>query len=147
VTGNIDPWRLVAAEMATAEFTTRDAGKVRGTAVAADGSLFQGERVSINGSTDLSNVIVGNSGARVYSISLDRSLIPGVFYALSIEGQGPSGLGAGSMYVFIEDEGGFTDSKMSGPANTTPSPSTTTHEGRYQAHQLVGHRHGPPPTG
>lgn len=107
-----DVWRLVAAEMATTEFTTRDAGKVTGTAVAADGSLFQGERVSINGSADLSKVMVGNSGARVYSISLDRSLIPGVFYTLSIEGQGPWGLGAGSMFVFIEDEGGFTEYKM-----------------------------------
>ena len=68
--------------------------------------------MSINGSTDLSNVIVGNSGARVYSINLERSIIPGVFYTLSITGKGPSGAGSGSMYVYIEDEGGFTDSKM-----------------------------------
>ena len=52
-------WRLVAAGTATAEFTTADAGKVTGTAVAAGGSLFQGEWVSINGSTDLSKVIIG----------------------------------------------------------------------------------------
>ncbi len=104
--------RLVAAGVATAEFATGDAGKVRGTALATGGSLFQGEAVSINGSTDLSSVIVGNSGARVYGISLDRSIIPGVFYTLSIDGQGPSGWNSGSMYIYIEDEGGFTEYKQ-----------------------------------
>ena len=67
--------------------------------------------MSVNGSTDLSQVVVGNSGARVYSIRLDRSVLPGVFYTLFIEGQGPAGLTSGSMYVYIEDEGGFIDSK------------------------------------
>lgn len=107
--GNL--YRLVAGTTATAEFTTIDAGKVTGTARATGGSLFQGESVSVNGSTDLSQVVVGNSGARVYSIRLDRSVLPGVFYTLFIEGQGPAGLTSGSMYVYIEDEGGFIDSK------------------------------------
>ena len=106
-----DIYRLVAGGEATAAFTTSDAGKVTGRAVAAAGSLFQGETVSINGSTDLSKVIVGNSGARVNWIKLDRSMIPGVFYTLSINGRGPSGAGSGSMYIYIEDEGGFTDYK------------------------------------
>lgn len=105
-------YRLVADGTPTAEFTTTDAGKVTGTARAAGGSLFQGEWVSINGSTDLSKVIIGNSGAFVYSIRLDRSILPGVFYTLSIDGQGPSGLGSGSMYLYIEDEGGFTEYKQ-----------------------------------
>ena len=34
-----------------------------------------------------------------------------MFYTLFIDGQGPSGLGSGSMYVYIEDEGGFTEYK------------------------------------
>jgi hypothetical protein len=104
-------FRLIAGPVAKAEFTTTDAGRTVGTARAAGGSLFQDEWVSINGSIDLSNVIVGNSGARVFWIKLERSPIPGVFYRLSIDGQGPSGLGSGSMYIYIEDEGGFTDSK------------------------------------
>ncbi|HXW82126.1 MAG TPA: hypothetical protein VEJ84_21695, partial [Acidimicrobiales bacterium] len=104
-------YRLVPGQVATAEFTTKDAGKVTGTALATGGSLFQGETVSINGSTDLSKVIVGNSGACVYSIRLDRSILPGVFYTLFIDGQGPSGLFAGSLYIHIEDEGGYTEPK------------------------------------
>ena len=112
VNKNNSVYRLVVTATPTAEFTTTDAGKVTGTALAAEGSLFQGESVSIKGSTDLSKVIVGNSGACVYSIRLDRSIIPGVFYTLFIDGQGPSGLGSGSMYIYIEDEGGFTDYKQ-----------------------------------
>ena len=111
VTAQSNVYRLVAAGVATAEFTTSDAGKVTGTAVAAAGSLFQGETVSINGSTDLTKVIVGNSGACVHSIKLDRSIIPGVFYTLSITGRGPSGLNSGSMYIYIEDEAGFREYK------------------------------------
>lgn len=105
-------FRLVAAGQATAEFSTSQAGKVTGTALAAGGSLFQGEAVSINGSTDLTKVIVGNSGACVHSISLDRSPIPAVFYRLSISGRGPAGVGSGSMYIYMEDEGGFIDYKQ-----------------------------------
>jgi hypothetical protein len=105
-------FRLAPGLTATTGFTTSDAGKVTGTALATAGSLFQDESVSINGSTDLSKVVVGNSGARVYSISLKRSLLPGVFYQLSIDGQGPTGATSGSMYIYIEDEGRFTDSKM-----------------------------------
>ena len=108
--GNV--YRLSAAQTATAAFATGDAGKVTGSATVSGGSLFQGESVSINGSTDLSKVIVGNRGARVYSIRLDRSPIPGVFYRLSIDGQGPSGLDSGSMYITLRDEGGFTDYKQ-----------------------------------
>ena len=104
-------FRLVPGLTATAEFSTGDAGKVTGTALAVGGSLFQGESVSINGSTDLRKIIVGNSGACVYSIRLERSPLPGVFYRLYIEGQGPAGWGSGSMYVYIEDEGRFTEYK------------------------------------
>jgi hypothetical protein len=111
VTAKNDIYHLVAGGQATAPFTTADAGKVTGRALAAAGSLFQGEQVSINGSTNLSAVIVGNSGARVNWIKLDRSAIPGVFYTLSINGRGPSGLNSGMMYIYIEDEGGFTDYK------------------------------------
>lgn len=106
-----DVFRLEAGTTPTAAFTTSDAGKVKGTARASAGSLFQDETVSINGSTDLSGVIVGNSGARVHSIRLDRSPIPAVLYRLSIDGQGPSGLASGWMYIYIEDEAGFTEYK------------------------------------
>jgi hypothetical protein len=106
-----DLFRLSPRKNAVCEFTTSDAGKVIGTARAQIGSLFQDEYVSIEGSTDLRNVIKGNSGACVYSIWLTRSSYPGVFYTLHIEGQGPAGVGSGSMYIYIEDEGGFKEYK------------------------------------
>jgi hypothetical protein len=112
VNANADLFRLSPRENAVCVFTTNDAGKVTGTARAPDGSLFQDEHVWINGSTDLRNVIKGNSGACVYGIWLTRSIIPGVFYTLHIDGQGPAGIGSGSMYIYIEDEGGFTDYKQ-----------------------------------
>jgi hypothetical protein len=104
-------FRLSPGLTAKTEFRTPDAGKVTGTALATTGSLFQDESVSINGSTDLSKVIVGNNDACVYSISLKRSPWVGVFYQLRIDGQGPSDA-FGSMYIHFEDEGGFTDSKL-----------------------------------
>ena len=109
--GSLRACRAPGTPAKSAPLRTADGGKVMGTAVAADGALFQDEFVSINGSTDLSRVIVGNSGARVDWIKLERSPIPAVFYRLSIAGQGPSGVGSGSMYIYIEDEGGSTESK------------------------------------
>ncbi len=108
---NADVYRLGPRENALCVFTTSDAGKIRGTSHAADGSLFQDEHVWVNGSTDLRNVIKGNSGACVYGIWLTRSIIPGVFYTLHIDGQGPAGVGSGWMYIYIEDEGGFKEYK------------------------------------
>ena len=97
---NADVYRLGPRENALCVFTTSDAGKIRGTARAADGSLFQDEHVCINGSTDLRNVIKCNSGACVYRIWLTRSTILGVFYTLHIDGQGRAGIGSGSMYIY-----------------------------------------------
>ncbi|WP_380167874.1 DUF4157 domain-containing protein [Jannaschia sp. R86511] len=107
-----DTYLLIPGQTATAEFSTGDAGKVQGTARATGGSLFQGEQVAVNGSTDLSGVVVGNSGARVYSIRLDRSALVGFNYTLFIDGQGPTGVGSGSLYLFFEDEGGFVERKQ-----------------------------------
>src|SRR5262249_50746561 len=55
-------YHLVPADESRVVFTTTDAGKVKGKAVATSGSLFPGDMVEINGSIDLSKVIVGNSG-------------------------------------------------------------------------------------
>ncbi|MGI8808046.1 MAG: eCIS core domain-containing protein [Acidimicrobiales bacterium] len=106
------PGAVPHGQQAVTEFKTDHAGRVTATAHAVDGALFQDEVVSINGSTDLRNVIVGNSRACVYGIWLTRSSIPGVYYTLNIDGQGPAGVGSGSMYVYIEDEGGFTEYKQ-----------------------------------
>jgi Domain of unknown function (DUF4157)/Tectonin domain len=111
VNANADVFRLSPREQALCVFTTNDAGKVRGTARAADGSLFQDEYVWINGSTDLQNVIKGNSGACVYKMWLTRSPIPAFFYRLHIDGQGPAGIGSGWLNIYIEDEGGYKEPK------------------------------------
>lgn len=100
-----DILHLVPATESHVVFTTGDAGQVRGTAVAAQGALFPGDKVEINGTTDLSGIIVGNNNARVYSITMDHS---SSYYSFMVEVdcQGPKGLLSGSMYLWFLDESG-----------------------------------------
>ena len=82
-------------------FTTQDAGRTSGTAygtlpLATDGT---GSQVSINGSTDLIKVIVGNNGACVQSIvyqSFDGIARNAELY---VYGQGPEGIGSGTLHL------------------------------------------------
>ncbi|MCO6008665.1 DUF4157 domain-containing protein [Actinoallomurus purpureus] len=98
-------FHLVPADASRVAFSTTDAGRVKGKAVARSGSLFPGDTVEINGSTDLSRVIVGNSGARVYSIKLDTTAAY-YDYVLEVDAQGPKGIGSGLMYLkFVDEEG------------------------------------------
>jgi hypothetical protein len=86
-------------------FTTTDAGQTVGTAVAPSGvTLNVGDQLSINGSTDLSKIIVGNSSALVNAIQLQPSSFSQ--YELQIQGQGPAGAGSGSLVVTIIDGDG-----------------------------------------
>ncbi|WP_345441948.1 tectonin domain-containing protein [Actinoallomurus vinaceus] len=98
-------FHLVPADESRVVFTTADGGKVKGKAVATSGSLFPGDMVEINGSIDLSKVIVGNSGACVHSIKLDTSAAY-YDYVLEVDAQGPKGFGSGLMYLrFVDEEG------------------------------------------
>lgn len=103
VAANGDIRHLVPATESRVAFTTSDAGKTRGKAVAARGALFPGDTVEINGSTDLNKVIVGNSGACVYTIKMD---ITSAYYdfIVEVDGQGPKGLFEGTLYLRFVDE-------------------------------------------
>jgi hypothetical protein len=101
------------------DFTTNDAGQTVGTAVAPTGSsLGLGDQLAINGSTDLSKIIVGNSGALVNAIQLQKG---GFFaYELAIQGQGPAGGGSGSLVITIIDgDGGSHSLKLNSSTNKT----------------------------
>jgi hypothetical protein len=105
VTANGAIFHLVPADESRAAFTTADAGKVRGKALAKSGSLFPGDTVEINGKTDLSGIIVGNSGARVHSIKMDTTSAYYDFMVV-VDGQGPKGAFSGLMYLkFVDEEG------------------------------------------
>ena len=123
---NADVYRLGPRENALCVFTTSDAGKIRGTSHAADGSLFQDEHVWVNGSTDLRNVIKGNSGACVYGIWLTRSIIPGVFYTLHIDGQGQPGSAPGGCTSISRTRAASRSTRGSSCETARRSRSTTT---------------------
>ena len=115
------------------DFTTNDAGQGVGTAVAAaDAPLGVNSQLSINGSTDLSKIIVGNSGALVNAIQLQTGeFFP---YELAIQGQGPAGAGSGSLIITIIDgNGGSHSLKLNSSTNkthelgfTSPIPTVNT---------------------
>lgn len=91
--------------MANVPFTNNNCGNQSGTTTPLGGALQPGDSVEINGSTDLSTCLVGNSGARVYSISLINQA--GFFnYVLNVVAQGPSGLGSGWLYLYFTDQTG-----------------------------------------
>jgi hypothetical protein len=88
-----------------APFTNASCGNITGVATATDGSLLPGEQVAINGSTDLSTCIVGNSGACVYSITLQPNA--GVYgYVLNVVAQGPKGWNSGWLNLWFTDQTG-----------------------------------------
>lgn len=74
--------------------------------------LQPGGQVRLNGSTELQNCIRANNRACVYAISLIEAqrredYFEGIYrYRLSIDGQGPSGFGSGSMYLAFTDRTG-----------------------------------------
>ena len=138
VNSNADLFRLSPRENAVCVFTTSDAGKITGTAHARDGSLFQDEHVWISGSTDLRNVIKGNSGACVYGIWLTRSMIPAVYYTLHIDGQ--AGRGRLRLDVHLYRGRGRLQ-RVQGVLLAEPPDAhdrLQRHQGRHQTHQLVG---------
>jgi hypothetical protein len=92
-------------KMADVPFTNADCGKESGTTTPQGGALNPGDHVEINGSTDLSTCIVGNSNARVFSIALINQA--GFFnYVVNVIAQGPSGPLSGWLYLYFTDETG-----------------------------------------
>jgi len=62
------------------------------------------QNVRLNGNTDLSGCMIGNDGARIYSIQLLIATNPFYEYCLNVDGQGPSGIGSGSFYLAFTDQ-------------------------------------------
>ncbi len=82
----------------------RDAGNPSAPGYADDAPLRAGQRVAVNGSSDLSRVIVGNSQACISTVQLAH--VAGLTYRVDVYGQGPSGLGSGSLYLWFTDQSG-----------------------------------------
>jgi hypothetical protein len=84
-------------------WTSEYCGGVNG---AADGPpLAPGSGyLAINGSEDLSNCIMGNSGARVYTIYTGREAYSYYEYVIWVDAQGPKGSGSGNMWLTFEDQ-------------------------------------------
>jgi hypothetical protein len=91
--------------MSAVPFSNGSCGNTTGDTEPIGGALNPGDQVEINGSTDLSTCIVGNSNARVYQITLQKQA--GFFdYVLDVIAQGPSGLGSGWLYLYFTDQTG-----------------------------------------
>lgn len=90
-------------------FTTNDAGKTTGTAF---GNMPLGgtngllpSQVSINGTTDLSQIILGNNNGCVTSIVYEHFDGIARSSVISVYGQGPKGIGSGSIdMTFVTSE-------------------------------------------
>lgn len=111
------------SNLPTSNFTTADAGKMSGT---AQGNMAQGSQVSINGSTDLSQIIVGPDNAYVQSITYEHFTgiaRSSVFY---VYGRGPKGMGTGSLKITLA-----TTANQSHDLNLTSS-SLECHSDRFQ---------------
>lgn len=91
--------------MGNVPFTNDSAGKKSGVTEPVGGALNPGDIVSINGSTDLSPCIVGNSHAAVHKIELLKQ--SGIYsYVLNVVAQGPKGLGSGWLRLYFTDKTG-----------------------------------------
>lgn len=82
-----------------------DCGKKQGTAINPIGVPPMGQ-VSINNSSDLSQCIVGNDDAKVFSIQVRRDIGSFYKYSIVVEAQGPKG--SGSLHLKFTDATGDT---------------------------------------
>lgn len=89
----------------TTPFSTGDAGKTTGSSVSEIGCLQPGAIVSMNGSTDLSSCVVGNSGAKLFSVKLTKQ--SGLYdYVITVVAQGPKGAFSGWLNLYFTDRTG-----------------------------------------
>jgi hypothetical protein len=82
-------------------------GTERGKPKSASSSGMQPfQSATINGGP-VSNCVVGNDGAVVYDITLIKTA--GIYdYRITVDGQGPSGIGSGYFHLAFTDESGDT---------------------------------------
>lgn len=110
------------SNLPVSNFTTVNGGSNAGT---AQGNMPINSQVSINGNTDLSQIIVGHNGAFVQSItyeSFSGIARHGVIY---VYGQGPAGMGSGSLTVTVTTANGTHNLSL-----TSSSPSC--HSDRFE---------------
>ncbi|MBK8469512.1 MAG: DUF4157 domain-containing protein [Candidatus Phosphoribacter sp.] len=89
----------------TAPFSTIDAGKTTGASTSEIGCLQPGGSVSMNGNTDLSSCVVGNSGAKLFSVKLTKQ--SGFYdYVITVVAQGPKGAFSGWLNLYFTDRTG-----------------------------------------
>lgn len=100
-----DP-RGAAPLAAGTDFSSSDCGKVNGSA-SGPPLYFGAGLLAINGNTDLSSCVVGNSGANVEQIYLIQQADGKFFrYLVWVYAQGPQGTGSGSIWLEFYDESG-----------------------------------------
>lgn len=92
--------------MGDVPFTNNSCGQKKGEAVPAGGALNPGDQVQINGSIDLSSCIVGNSSARVYTVTLAEQSPILYKYVVTVVAEGPHGLGSGWLNLWFTDRTG-----------------------------------------
>lgn len=92
--------------MGSVPFNNVDCGKKAGKATVVGGALNPGDEVMINDSIDLSSCIVGNSGARVYSVTLARQAPILYDYVITVDAEGPHGVFSGWMHLYFTDRTG-----------------------------------------
>src|SRR4051812_48939042 len=110
--------------MANVPFINNDCGKASGVTTPQGGALNAGDQVEINGSTDLSTCIVGNDGARVYSVHLINQA--GFFrYVVNVVHRGPGRLGVGSTCTSPTRPATGTRSGSSAPPRSSTRSRTT----------------------
>lgn len=108
------------------DFIAQNVG-VNSSAECKDGMAVNSE-VSINGSSNLYNIIRFNDNGCVYGITLTGS--PGAYdYVINVDAQGPKGFGSGSGYLAFTDKSGDTY-KLS-----IYSSTRSVHTVRYNSHQ------------
>ena len=98
-----NPTQCGSINLPTSNFTTSDQGQQSGT---AQGNASINSQVTINGSIDLSEIIVGPNGACVETItyeSFDGIARNSVVY---VYGQGPEGMGSGSLQLVFTTQNG-----------------------------------------
>lgn len=84
-------------------FSTQDQGRYTGT---AEGNGPLNSQVAINGTTDLSKIIVGPSGALVESIVYQAHGGIARNAEVCVYGQGPQGIGSGSLKLTFKMQSG-----------------------------------------
>jgi hypothetical protein len=92
--------------MGSVPFTNASCGLTKGECVPVGGALNPGDEVEINESVDLSSCIVGNSNARVFTISLAKQSPVLYNYVITVVAEGPHGAFSGWLNLYFTDRTG-----------------------------------------